>query len=1013
MADLRGYLCWDAETASTTINTEAINPSPAVFLATHAPLRIRQARIQGRSLVPMDSTVDENVVLKDFLGRKSDTGTLLMPVVGDSGSGKSHLVRWVRENIPFSDRYRVIYLEKSRTSLKAVVHALLEGAEGEALRKLKSDIDSFSTGLDETGLARRLINALNEALAATTPKDMSGPTRILAGPKGLASILQDPYIQEHMLAPGKYIPQIASQLLHNRDANSPERPTGFTVDDLPLNVRDIQQAAHISQRLLQKLLSMPDLQTAAVDFLNQHLETAVQSASNLGAGRLHEAMLQVRQEYASRDKEIILLVEDFALIQGVQRELLEALTEAATREGRLRYAPMRTLMAVTTGYFRDLPETVMSRVSAATTGYVYDLDLVFSQEDNGTEQIASFVGRYLNAARVGHEELELFNGQHVPNRCEACPVKTQCHESFGHTEEGHGLYPFNRPALMRMVHSVAPADRPWAFIPRTVLGNVVRPVLVEYSAEIAETSFPDPRFKERFRTVLIDQPLTTAAAEVVNTHDHLDPDRHKQVLEFWGDAPSDPTAVDPGILHAFGLQPLPEEARQPGISKKTNTGAGVTRPPTVPDNSVPESLKRKIQAVENWAAREQVLPQPIANDLRRIIVDTVIRRYNWSSPLMKEMSKADITRAWPNNSTVVSIEGAGGENLPGTDKAPISFKRNALNSQFFQSLLLAKEGADGGRAEDIRRLAGFGEAKAKDLTAALERYFKTSDADLTVGLRASLLGAALAGKAWPSMDNAALLAAALDDGRTWKRGDQNLRTAQWRQLMERHLQHRVALVDRLRTSVGISQGSGAVRMIDAARALPLLRHAAADWTWSTEQPVPTWVKDAVFGFARLWDDCVDRQIRELTTILDSLRQRLPRDTSGRDTVDAVQLALKESEKVGLSPGLDERTGLNNLISEATKAEWQVVATLEKDLGKISVADEAESATARVRAAAHDHGESLEVIRKFLIAGDLWLTSALNDAAARSDSVGDAAALEVQSLLSEWASLSDLEGEGND
>ena len=129
MPDFRGYLCWHPATASGAINTEAVVPSRAVFTATHTPLRIRKAHIRGRSLELMEGKADENAVLADFMERDSDTGTLLMPVVGDTGTGKSHLVRWVGMNIPPSDRYRVIYLEKSRTSLKAVVETLLDGAD--------------------------------------------------------------------------------------------------------------------------------------------------------------------------------------------------------------------------------------------------------------------------------------------------------------------------------------------------------------------------------------------------------------------------------------------------------------------------------------------------------------------------------------------------------------------------------------------------------------------------------------------------------------------------------------------------------------------------------------------------------------------------------------------------------------------------------------------------------------------------------------------------------------------
>src|ERR1700735_1743491 len=112
MTDFRGYLCWEPAVSEGALNTEAVVASPAVFVATHTPLRIRRAQIRGRSLTLMEGTTDENAVLSDFLNRKPDTGTLLMPIVGDTGTGKSHLVRWVRNNIPQCDDQCVIYLEK-------------------------------------------------------------------------------------------------------------------------------------------------------------------------------------------------------------------------------------------------------------------------------------------------------------------------------------------------------------------------------------------------------------------------------------------------------------------------------------------------------------------------------------------------------------------------------------------------------------------------------------------------------------------------------------------------------------------------------------------------------------------------------------------------------------------------------------------------------------------------------------------------------------------------------------
>ena len=89
-----------------------------------------------------------------------------MPVIGQSGTGKSHLVRWIKERTPSADDRQIIYLPKTRTSLKAVVKALLAEVEDGELDQLKADVDRMSTELDQEGLERRLLGHLHEALAA-------------------------------------------------------------------------------------------------------------------------------------------------------------------------------------------------------------------------------------------------------------------------------------------------------------------------------------------------------------------------------------------------------------------------------------------------------------------------------------------------------------------------------------------------------------------------------------------------------------------------------------------------------------------------------------------------------------------------------------------------------------------------------------------------------------------------------------------------------------------------------
>ncbi|MFJ8197324.1 protein DpdH [Streptomyces sp. NPDC096152] len=1005
MADFRGFLCWTPETAAATINTEAVSPSRAVFLATHAPLRIRRAGLDGRAIVSDGPLIDENTVLKDFLSLQSDTGALLLPIVGDSGTGKSHLVRWVRENLPPSDKYKVIYLEKAKTSLRAVIDALLADADSGALAQLRTDIHRFTDGVDATTLSRSLVNALSESLAATTARDVPQHARPLAGPRGLTVVLQDPHVSAFMLGQGKFIPRLAEQLLQDRADGEPDRPMAFTMDDLPTDLLDLHRAAQVTIKLINVISGNTQLQQAAVDLLNQHLEAAVKRVASLGAGRLQDAMLQVRREYARKGKEIILLIEDFALIQGVQKDLLDAVIEAANRYGTTTLAPIRTLMAVTTGYFSDLPETALTRVRA-TAGYVYNLNVPFTRDDRGESEITSFVGRYLNAARVGRDALENEGEQQVRNPCETCDLVSRCHEQFGVTSEGFGLYPFNSSALVRTIHATAPRNDPYAFVPRTVLGSVIRPVLVDHAGALKEGTFPDARFRTQFPTADIDEPLSTDVQEVVEAEDHLDADRRKIVLEFWGGAPDHAGALPSAVIEAFALEPrtfsgASATPRQPVRVQPAEREKQQTETETTTEK-LPPSLQAKVNAVEDWLTREQVLPQAVASDLRTVIATAVAQRYRWINPLMREQTQATIRSAWPLNARVVSIEGAT-ENIQGAETAPIKFKRTARNSRYLRSVLLLKNGQPAQRAEHVRRLSTDADRYTASLTTVLQKNLQITDDDLVLGLRAALIGAALAGLAWPGMDEAELLAIAFADGRSWARQDAADRESAWSRALEGHLQYRPPLIERLRDALGVAQGEGKARMIDAARALPLLRRAVAQWDWQvTGSDVPEWVKKAVKNFAD-WTDMVEAQNASLRRKLDGIRRHHPRGTTGAQVLAAVRDALLAAEDASIPVPLATRADITERLARAQDADWKILNQLEDDLLR---AEEPEAPdAARITAAVRDRGVTIQVVSGLLQASDAWLTTALEHAASRTNSHGDEAARGVQELLTEWRSLS--------
>ncbi|MFI7208090.1 protein DpdH [Micromonospora aurantiaca (nom. illeg.)] len=1012
MSDFRQHLCWSPLTAGHTINTEAVSPSRAVFFATHAPLRIRRRHPEGRADA-RTTEVTEEQVWQDFLNRPTANGVLLMPVVGESGAGKSHLVRWIHEKTPDTPTRSVIYLPKTSTSLRAVVRTLLDKPDIDSpeLAQLRADVDRMSTELDQAALERRLINELSEAVSTADPKP--GIARMLAGPHRLAAVLLDPYIRDYLLQPGKLIPRLAAALLSDQHDGLNDRPTHFTVDDLPLDVADINLASDKARQVLGHLYGKPELQVPAAEILTEQLPAAVTAAWNLGGGRLQDAMLEIRRQYARQGKELLLLIEDFVVLQGVQRDLLDALIEVGVRDGHTVLAPVRTLMAVTPGYFGRLTETVLTRAKAATP-YIYDLDIRFDVSERGQTEVAAFVGRYLNAARVGRERLEeagVGAGADVPNQCDDCPYKQPCHSTFGVSTAGHGLYPFNWPALRRAIRARPAHNSPDSFNPRAVIGEVIRPVLVEHAEALAAGTFPDARFRE-------DYPTATWSGETflygaIKTQiDELDPtgsERRQTFLEYWGDAPQELVNLPPNLHHAFGISLL-DLAERPdriirGLQRRPSGRSAAGRAAPYPSgvDALPARVRKMVDDLENWQGGGGQLLQGTALELRTIIKQAVVSQCAWNEPVMAEPLVTQLEKAWPPRSIVVSIEDAEGEGMVGTSDAPIKFKRSPRNATFFQQLLLAANGVTAGNSGAIRRLHRIASRHQRDLQRAVLRARSFSDEDLVTAMRASLLGAVLAGRAWPDMASPALLDAVLDDGASWKRSDVDGCVAPWVALWEAHRAARLELVARLRESVGYRRGTrGDVRMVDAARAMPLLARAAEEWTWRPER-LPEWVaKEAVAGFAK-FADLVEAQAVRLREDLADIRRGLPAGVSGSDTVTAVEQALDDALREGLGP--DDLTAFRTLVEAARHCDWRRVDRLERHLNQIeSQADADVRYRATLRLVTAYRGDDLRVIRRFLTASDAWLTQQLATAQRRAGGSGAIAAVRVQDSLRRWGAL---------
>ncbi|MEV0731911.1 protein DpdH [Polymorphospora sp. NPDC050346] len=1010
MSDLKDRVCWTVSTAISTLSTEAVSPSTAVFLATHAPLAIRRRDPQLLADVA-GATVTEEEVLNDFLNRQPGNGALLMPVIGESGTGKSHLVRWVYERtrrLP-ADHRVIIHIPKASTSLRALVRILLErdDIQSEKLTQLRNQVDDLASGMDEKALQRQLLFTLAEAVAVAEPGTDSH-RRALVGPGKLAEVLRDVAVGHHLTDnPQSLIPRLAASLLNDRGDGESDRPTRFTPEDLP-HISDVNEAAQRVRALLTMIMSRPQLQAAAAELITENLSTAVQQVFKLG-GRLQDAMLTIREEYRRQDKEIVLLIEDFAVIQGLQRDLLDVLIEAGVREGKQVYAPVRTLMAITSGYYRDLAKTVVTRMEA-TTPYVYDLDTDFDDDPEGRQRTENFVGRYLNAARIGVERLEaagVTDNAPVPNACLDCQFRESCHEAFGVSASGHGLFPFNWTALRRAIRSTPGRDEGDTFNPRRIIGRVIRPVL-EDAEEMASGAFPGPRFREQFPSVRTEKPLRATVKVGIDEADPADSARRALLLEFWGDAPEEIVNLESGIHDAFAIPALAvrPHSERPAVTPPAKTTDKPTMPepgPVDPKAAWPKSLRMHLAAIEQWEAGHQPLVQGTASEIRRLISTAVINRCDWSTPLMGEPA-ADVKKAaWPNSSRVVSIQDAAAEAQNGA--ASIRFVRNADNAVFFSRLLtLHAKVEDPGNEKALRRLAQIAERHQRDLVKEVLRVRDGDSELLAEALRTSLIGAAIAGQAHPAMTETELMAAAFDDGATWQLVDAALRIDAWKVAFDNHRIARPTLVSELRQLLGARQGAtGATRILDTGRVLPLIRQAS-DWAWRSVPSAAKWIYPANVPLTKI-DSLIENQNAALREINRQVSVLMPPGVSLNDTLTAIDQAFKLASNVGLLPGGEDfRHTFPQRLSTAAEFSSQALDQLRRDLQQLDNADDSKWRKLAIATATRSRGATLKPLTDFLAECDAWLTNSLKAAELRTSGAGNDMAEQVKAVCIEWEQI---------
>ncbi|GAN75849.1 protein DpdH [Acidisphaera rubrifaciens] len=829
---MKQVVCWQPDLVTQVINIDADHVADPVFWAvdTETPLFTRAGE---DAPLRQQSTTE---IVGAFLAPQLNHFQLA--VLGPAGAGKSHLIHRMRQEIERRAGFEVLAIRRLETNLRAVLEKLIARLPAAEQAQYLDDLRRAGPSLSTPAVQK---STLLDSLAQAVEEDAIRPDSKIAADleqellRTLPSLLRDPYLRtKKFLNDGEVVPELVDRLFSSREGKRVEEEILFEADNLPLSGINLQNCSAPAREAIEVFLyDSANTIPPVLEVINRNLPSAITRALNFSGDQLGALLGRIRQRLKEEGKELVILFEEFARLQGYDLAMLAALVV----QGGDKLCRVRWALACTSGRFRGLPDTVRSR-----------MDLVVDMETSPPRpDLAHFTGRYLNAVRVGGVRLaEAFSTPErvLPNACADCAFRGDCFEAFGSvgaTDDPVGLYPFTASALVTLARR-SRADDGEVFNPREFQKKVLKPVLIDEASALAGDQFPTMRFLTQMGGAEIEnldrQRLQDAAGARF--------ERYLTFFQLWNEGRL--SGASPEIMRAFGLSPIP-----------ALNGAGAAAPPPPPAPTAPSTggvdrtaIVRPAPAADPDAAQLSRwvdgggLDQSLAHRLRQALFPLIERAIDWDVLGLHQatFSGATGTRPFRNVSVQFTRQGTTGIAKPPVvielpfQQDPGGFANTALA---LESLLKFEKTSDWGQSNGLVGLAAVSElvsSCAFEVANQLRNLRGDARWNPIAGAAELLLiGAALGGviSANQSNDEALIEAMFLPMPADCPYAEPRLRT-----LYDRLSRRREKLQDLVRAHISASKGGRIGRAIDPRVIREAARRLRRD-KWSlarTPQPRP-------------------------------------------------------------------------------------------------------------------------------------------------------------------------------
>lgn len=467
---------------SEVVRIDTITSLFGDFMATHVPFKQIQLQKEYDEYASVGKTYTEEEIYKRIVLNPKDQHQFVL-VIGSSGAGKSHLIRWFDAKI---ERQKpegevVLFVRRSDNTLKGTIKQLLEKPEVATIhnKDLYDRLVNASSTISESKLKNAIYHQFIEEIEDDSGERVDYINNV--DRKRIAPLLNNEQFKNRMMAEDGPIERIYAKVAENGGADNRDMIAEFKSEDFRVDVAFCDKVQYEggdkkAVRLLDKLLMEPELAQRIARYLNSMVDTVIQSCAGLEPGDFEQVFKEIRKELRKQGKSLTLLIEDITAFTGVNEALLNVLTTWHTGDyEQEEMCRISSIIGTTSEYFKsNFRDNFKDRV----TQFIVIPDDVFGANE---ADLCEFVGRYLNAMSLPKDIVDEWAMADVG--ADALPLH-EVRQGIGWdtavTAEGKvlNLYPFSRRSVVYLYNHILQENyRTPRYFLRDVIEKTVRDAL--------------------------------------------------------------------------------------------------------------------------------------------------------------------------------------------------------------------------------------------------------------------------------------------------------------------------------------------------------------------------------------------------------------------------------------------------------------------------------------------------------------------------------------------------------